>query len=140
HRIASADARQPMEDVAKSLGDGRFFERRAGVGDSDEALWRLARADGLSCPLEEILLEDVGLQRAARFARYQEQCPREVDPGFQLPDLCGVGRVEDVQLWKFGLAAKGFAEDLGTEARSAHAEQRHIRKPRPPDILGKFLQ
>ena len=78
-RIASADAGQPEEDVAEVVALGDLLHLRAGIGDGDEAAAGFVRADSLLHALKEILLEDVGLERAARFAGNDEQRLRQID-------------------------------------------------------------
>ena len=95
HRVAPADARQPVKDVRGSLRSRAVvFERRAGIGDRDEMLGRLRRRPPPSPRVEEIRLEDVGLERAAGLARHDEQGARRIDLALERGDLRRVGRIE----------------------------------------------
>src|SRR6202011_532371 len=47
YRIAAADARQTVENTTEPFVARDLFERRAWIGDRDEALWHLRRANGL---------------------------------------------------------------------------------------------
>ncbi len=140
HRIAAADARQSVEDRAEPFVARRLFERRAWVGDSDEPLRRFGRADRLLGALVEILLEDVGFERAAGFARHQEQRPPDVDAGFEVPDLRRVSRVQHMQLGVGRLAAEGLGENLWAEARATHAQQQHILEAGTLYVVGEVLE
>ena len=78
-RIAAADAGQAEENVAEAARLGHLLHVRAGVGDGDEVLPGLRRADHLLHALEEILLEDIRLKRAAGLARHDENRFREIE-------------------------------------------------------------
>ena len=91
-RVAAADGRVGVEDAVAG-GARRLVERRAGVGDDDDAL---ARVDA---GVAERLLEDaalaVGLDGRARLRRDDERglsASRSVERGAH---LAGLGRVED---------------------------------------------
>ena len=61
---------------------------------------RYPLAEAPSHALEEIVLDDVGLERVAGFARNDEKGPFEIDPVFNGPDLHRIRGIEDVQLRK----------------------------------------
>src|SRR5207302_7233491 len=71
--IAPADIGAAMEDVTKLVAGGHLLKRRSRIGDSDEVLADPSVAHYLPHPLEEILFENVGFQRASRFAGDDEQ-------------------------------------------------------------------
>ena len=86
--------------------------------------------------LEEILLEDIGLERAAGFAGNDEQRLREIDLVLEGFDLRGIGGVEHVQLGKPWNLAEGHAQHFRAQARAAHAEQQHVREAPLLDFFG----
>src|SRR5262252_5753676 len=129
-----------MKNTTESFVECRLLERRTRVGDRGESFWCLHRANRLLCPLVKILLEDVGLECAAGFARHQEQCAANIDARFEVPDLRRVGGVEYAQPRVARLGAEGFGEDLRAEARATHAEQQHILKPGALNVVGEVLQ
>src|SRR5262252_10511062 len=94
-----------MKNTTESFVERRLLERRTRVGDRDESFWCLHRANRLLCTLVKILLEDVGLECAAGFARHQEQCAVDIDARLQVPDLRRGGGVEYVQLRVAGAGA-----------------------------------
>ena len=124
-REASADCGVAVEDIAEAVRLGHLLHLRAGIGDGDEVAARLLRAHGFLHFLEEILLEDVGLQRGAGFAGHHDQRIGQIDLVAGGPDLLRVGGIDDAQLGKAGLLAKGHGQHLGTEAGAAHANQQH---------------
>jgi hypothetical protein len=120
--VPAADAGLAEEDVPELVALSDLLHRRAGIGNGDEMPPGLLLAHRLTHPFKEVLLQDIGLERAAGFARHDEQRARRVDPVLKLPDLCRVGRIEHQELGRKGLAAEGLREHLGTEAGAAHAE------------------
>ena len=124
--IASADAGQAEEDVAEAIGLGDLLHLRSGIGDGDEAAARFVRADGLLHALEEILLENVGLERGAGLAGDDEQGLRQIDFVFERLDLRRIGGIEHVQFGEAGDLAEGLAQHFGAKTGSAHAEQQDI--------------
>ena len=91
-RIAAADAGHAEENLAEVIGLGHLLHFRAGIGDGDEAVADFVRADRLLHPLEKILLEDVGFERAAGLAGDDEERLRQVDL-FSMALICA-GSVE----------------------------------------------
>ena len=73
----------PKKMWRKLVAFGDLLHLRAGIGDGDEAAAGLVGADRLLHALEEILLVNVGLERAARFAGDDEERLREVDLSFE---------------------------------------------------------
>ena len=73
HRIAPADRGVAMEDAGKALLGRDLLQRRAGIGDRDEAMAGLVRADRLRDAIEEIILHHVRLGGAAGLAGDDEQ-------------------------------------------------------------------
>ena len=134
--IAAPDRREPEQDVPESVRPRRLLELRARIGDRDEVAARLAGADRVRDPLEEVLLEDVRLERRAGLRRHDEHGPAKVNLRLGGPDLGGIGRVQDGELRPSGERPEGHAEDLGTEARAAHAEQQGVREAGLSHVLG----
>src|SRR5947209_10954600 len=66
--VASANAGHAKEDVAESVLLGNLLHFGTGIGDGDKLLARFVIARYLLCAMVEVLLEDVGFQRAAGFA------------------------------------------------------------------------
>src|SRR5205823_5908147 len=86
-------------------------------------------AGGTDAPpgaVEEVLHEDIGLERGSRLARDDEQRVRDVDSPLGRPDLSGVSRVEDEELGGARDPAEGHLQDFGAEARSSHAEHQRV--------------
>ena len=135
-RVAPADRRLAEEDASEAVGLGDPLHLRARVGDRDEAAPDLRGTDGRLRPLEEVLLEDVRLERRARLGRDDEERPREIHGRLERPDLRGIGRVEDVELGPAGDATEGQLENFGAEARAAHSEQDDVAEARLPDVFG----
>ena len=63
--VAAADARDAVEDVAEVVALGYLLHLRAGIGDGDEAAAGFFGAHSLLHALEEILLENIRLERGA---------------------------------------------------------------------------
>ena len=94
HRIAAADARNAERDVAEPIALGDRLQLRPGIGDGDEPRSRFVGADRSLRALEEILLQDIRLERAAGLARHDEESSGRIDLAFDRSDLRGIGRVE----------------------------------------------
>ncbi len=124
--VAPADALQAGEDVAEAVGLGLLLQVGAGVGHGHEAAARLVGAERLLHAVEEVGLEDVGLEGRARLAGDDEERLREVDLLLDGLDLRGVGRVEHEELREAGHAAEGLLPDLGAEAGAAHAQEHGV--------------
>src|SRR5882762_9441828 len=135
-RVAPADRRQAEEDAPEAIGLGDPLHLRPRVGDRDEAAPDLRGTDGRLHALEEVLLEDVRLERRARLGRDDEERPREIHGRLERPDLRGIGRVEDVELGPADEAAEGHPEDFGAKARAAHAEHEDVAEASLPDVFG----
>ena len=89
----------------------------------------------LFATLEEILLEDIRFERAARLARHDEKSSGGIDLAFDCSNLCRVGRVE-YQKRRAALTPERLCQHLRTEARSAHAEEYDVREALLSDIFG----
>src|SRR5882724_7022367 len=89
---------------------------RSGIGDRNEPVASLA---GL---LEEILLENIWLERAARFAGDDEQALFRVDLRLRCPNLRRVGGIQNEQLRASGNLAERHLQHFWTQTRPAHAQ------------------
>ena len=131
HRIAPADGGLAVEDARIVQRLRRLLQRRAGIGDRNEAMAGLdLRPDRLRDALVEIILHRVRFGGAAGLAGDDEHGVGDVDPGLHRPDLRRIGGIQHVQLREAGLLAEGLGQHLRPEARSAHAEH---------DGVGEFL-
>ena len=81
--------------LAEAVGFSDLLHLRAGIGDGDEMRPGFRGADGLLHAFEEILLENIRLKRAARFARHDENCFGEIEFRLDGSDLRGIGGVEN---------------------------------------------
>ena len=139
HGVASADRGIAVEDAGKALLGRDLLQRRAGIGDGDEAMAGLVLADGLGDAIEEIILHHVRLGGAAGFAGDDEQRVGEIDLLLHRAHLRGIGRIEHVQLREAGFLREGFRQHFRPEARSAHAEHDGVAEILPLHAAGKIL-
>ena len=86
--------------------------------------------------LEEILLQDIRLERGAGLARYDEKSSGRIDLAFDGSNLRRVGRVEHQKLRVAVLTSERLGKHLRPEARSAHAEENDVREALLSDIFG----
>ncbi len=125
-RVTTADARHAKEDVTEAVRLGEFLKLGSRVGDGDELTTCPVHADSLLDQLEEVLLEDVGLERRSRLAGDDEERAVEVQLLLEGSHLGRVGGVQDVQLGKAFDPTERHLEDLGAEARSAHPQEQGV--------------
>ena len=85
--------------------------------------------------VEEILLEDVRLERRSRFARDDEERVLQIDLVLERLHLRRVGRIEHVQFREPGDRPEGLLHHFGTEARSPHSQQHHVGEAGAPGYL-----
>ncbi len=121
-------------NVPEPIALGDLLQLRAGIGDGDEARSRLARRRPPLRALEEILLQDIRLERAAGLARHDEERSGRIDRAFDGPDLRRIGRIEHQQLGAAGLLPERLGQHLRSEARSAHAEKQDVGEALLPDV------
>ncbi len=79
-------------------------------------------------PLEEILLEDVRLQRRSRLARHDEHRILQIDRLLHRLHLFRIGRIQDVQRRVARLFAERHRGYFRTQARPAHPQQQCVRE------------
>src|SRR5206468_11526144 len=113
---------------------------RARVGDRGEVTAGALGTDRPPDAIEEVLQEDVRLERGAGLARHDEERAGHVDPALDRADLSRVGRVEDEELRIAGDATESRPENLRTEARAAHAEHQRVREPGAADLAGQIAE
>ena len=112
-RVAPADRRLAVEDRPEAALLRERLERRPGVGDRHELS---ASPAGL---LPEVVGVGAGLERRAGLRRREKERPLQVELRLERPDGLRVRRVEDVEERR----VERPPQDLGREARAAHAEQ-----------------
>src|SRR5215472_4916647 len=139
-RISPPDGWPAEEDMQKAVALCDLLHLRTWVGNRNELTAGLAGADRLSGAFKEILLEDVRLERAARFAGNDEKGFCDLDLMFKGFDLRGVGRVQDVQHRKTRQVSEGHTQDFRAQTRSSHAEQQHVLKAARLNLLRELLQ
>src|SRR5258708_6387287 len=138
--IAATNARHTHEDPAKLISLGDLLHLGAWVGDGDEAIAGFLLAHLGFNALEKVLFVNVGLKRASRLARDDANGAFEVHFRFNGLDLRGVGGIENVQLGITFDLSKGHAQNFGTEAGAAHAQQERMLESRLLYVLGNLLQ
>ena len=125
-RIAAADRCVAEEDAREAQFFGALLQRGALVGHGDKMLaGLLASAQGRDA-LEEIVQQNVGLERAAGFRRHDHQCLTKVERRLGRGNLRRIGAVEHVQLRPARLGPECLGKDFGREARTAHAEEQRV--------------
>ena len=139
HGVAAADRGIAVEDAGKALLGRNLLQRRAGIGDGDEAMAGLVLADGLGDAIEEIILHHVRLGGAAGFAGDDEQRVGEIDRILHRAHLRGIGGIEHMQFREAGFLRKGFRQHFRPEARAAHAEHDGIAEILSLHAAGKIL-
>src|SRR6266436_3099578 len=90
--------------------------------------------------LEKVLLVNVGLERAARFAGNDADGALEDHFRFDGFDLRRVGGIENVQLGKTLDLPECHAQNFGTEAGTAHAQQERMFEARLLHIVSDLPQ
>jgi hypothetical protein len=118
--VAPADVGVVLEHAPEAVLGAELRERGARVGDGDEV--RAVALQGV-----EVLELRHRLDRAAGLRRDDEQRRGEVEGVADGADLVRVRGVEHVQADP--AVAERSAEDLGAEARAAHAEQHRVGDP-----------
>ncbi len=113
---------------------------RARVGDGDEAAAGFVGANSLLHALEEILLIDVGFERAAGFAGNDEEGLGEIDFLFDGADLCRVGGIENVQAREARSLREGELRAPRAKAGTAHAEQKDVGEASGFDFSGEHRE
>src|SRR5262249_19760870 len=104
------------KNVPKMICIGDLLHLRAGIGDGNKAAAGFLCSHSLLYTLEEILFEDVRLERGTRLAGNNDNGLGEVKPVFECFDLCRVGRIEDEQTRETIKPAKGRSQHFRSEA------------------------
>ena len=115
-----------MKNMQKAQVCGLFLQPGTGIGDGGKPRSRL-RAHHLLDFVEEELQQRIGLQRGSRLTRNDEQGARKIDTLLEGSDLCRIGGIQDMESWMQRLLAKGAAQHLGAQARTAHSQQQRVR-------------
>ena len=139
-RIPAADARHAGENGPEFVAFGNRLHFRPGVGYGDEPAAGLRVANLRPHALKEILLEDIRLQRASRFAGDDANRPCQIQFLLKRPNLRRVCRVQHVQLGKPGDFAEGHSQHFRAQARSAHAQQQRVFEFFAFDFRGQPLE
>ena len=139
-RVTSSNARHSEKDVAKTVGFRNFLEVRARVGDRDEALPCRFRSDGLLHLVVEILLEDIRLEGAARFARDDEDRFRHVELLRECANLSRVGGIKDENLRIPVDLSVGEFHHFNAQTRTAHAEQNRMGETGLANLVGDLFE
>ena len=90
------------------------------------------RADEPLDTVEEILFENVGLERRARLARDDEERVFQIDFVLEGLHLSRIGRIEHVKFREPADRAEGRLDYFRTEARSPHSQQQDMGKAGTP--------
>src|ERR1700730_2579236 len=98
-----------------------LLELGAGIRNGDETIARFLLTHGLLYELEEILFEDIGLQRRSGFTRHDEYSVLDIHLVLKRLHLCRIRGVQNEKLREAVDLAEGHLEHFGTEAGSAHA-------------------
>src|SRR4051812_32248500 len=93
-RVSAANCRVAIEDIAELVALSFLLQLGAGIGNRDETAAGFFLADGLLNALQEMLLENVRLERRARFARYDEEWLLQIDCLFKRLHLRRIGRIQ----------------------------------------------
>ena len=116
----------PVEQVwRKPCSRAPTLQRGSRVGDGRESRARPCRADGWRTPGEEIIRERVRLERAAGFARHDEQRARGIEAVRERRDLIGLGCIRALVRNPGQRSRTTRRQHFGPEAGAAHAEEQH---------------
>src|SRR5579863_8291126 len=137
-RVAAADAREPVKNVAEAIVLGDLLHLRAGIGDGDESLPHFVGANLLLHAIVEVLFEDVRLERAAGLARNDANRAGQIHFAFDFADLRRIGGVENNHLRVTLDRTVRELHHLDAQARTAHAKQQRVLEARR--ILGDLLE
>ena len=111
-----------MEDPAEPERRGQRLERAGRIGDGDEPAPGGGFAEDPDGPLVEEGEERDQFGGRARFRGNEEERPAKVEPGRRIGHGAGFGRVEDLELEAACRRGERAGEDLGGQARAAHAQ------------------
>src|SRR5579872_817971 len=95
---------------------------RPRIGNGDKVAACLRGPHNLFGSLKEILLEDIRLERAARFAGNDEQRFRDVDLMFERLYLRGIGGIQNVESRELRNPSERHPQYFRAKARSPHAQ------------------
>ena len=138
--VAPADGGQSVKDVAEAVALGDQLHLRAGIGDGDEVAARFVAAHRLLHALEEILLVDVGFERAAGFAGNDEERSGEVELLFDAAICAGSVESRMCRRGKPGACGKVSASTSGQRLDPPMPSSRMSEKPTALDFVRERLQ
>ena len=90
--------------------------------------------------LEEVVHQNVRLERAAGFRRHDHQRLAQIERRFGRRNLRRIGAVEHVKLRPSRLAPECLGENFRREARAAHAEEQRVGIALPLHMCGKIFE
>src|SRR4029077_7636484 len=114
------------EYLAKLIRFGDLLHFGARVSDGDEAIANFFFTHFSLYALKKLLLVDVRLEGASRFARNDAHSALEVHFRFDGPDLRGVGGIQNMKLGMAFDFSKRHAQNFGTETGTSHAQQERV--------------
>ena len=129
-----------LEDMRKPQAFGQDIERRAGIGDRDEQLAGFFDAQRRSDPVPEVVEENIGLQRAARFRGDHEERVRKIDCSSDRAYLSGIRAVEHMKVRPSRLSAERFRQSFRPELDPPMPNSTTSLKPRGVRLAGEVLQ
>ena len=112
--------------MQKAIRLGNLLHLRSRIGDRHEVAADFRSANRLLGAFEEILLENVWFECAARLAGHNKKRLLDIDLVFEAFNLRRIGRIENVQCREVRDAAKRHAQHFGTKAGAAHAEEQDM--------------
>src|SRR5687768_3428405 len=88
--------------------------------------------------IEKMLLEDIYLERRARFRRNDDKRPFDIDGGFYRKNLPRIGGVKNVKVRVTIRAADDRSHHVRRQARAAHPKQHHVGHSLRLDLTRKL--
>src|SRR5262249_18891713 len=132
NRIAPSDVRPAEEDAPKAVAFGNLLQLRARIRNCEEVTAGFLGANEPLDTVEEILFENIGLERRARLARYDEERVFQIDFVLEGPHLSWIGRIEHVKFREPADRAEGRLDYFRAEARSPHSHKQDRGEAGPP--------
>src|SRR5208283_5258725 len=133
--VTPSDAGNSRENMAEMVRFGDLLQLRTGISDGDEVAAHFIGTHLGFNSFKKILLENVGLQCAARFTGHDAQRLAQIQLPLQRFDLAGVGGIQHMQFRKAGNFPEGQAQHFGAQAGAAHAQQQNVAELGLPYFL-----
>jgi hypothetical protein len=140
HRIAPADRGRAIEDVRETAVLGASLHRGARIGDGHELPPGLVLALHCRHLVEEVVGEDVGLERRPGLGLDDEQGRLQRDGVPGRLHLRRIGRIQHMESRPAAQPAEGLAQHLGPKAGAAHAHQDDVGDAVTLHLVGEILQ